>query len=496
METRYNWMMDMLSEQRSSGERQCKGEKKRWFITASVMIVIIVTSLAVNNSFKSKSIVSQKNSIFNSETTRSYLNMNNILDNEIAIPYLRRDIHEKISKFRCTASENNIQIWQDRLCIFQNTCYNKDTGYFYYFQPTQGNTKPVFYDSAKRMLFQFSENNDGAGFLSLSTGASASWAPIVTNESYPMKSYTRLRQLHTLMKYYFAEGNIGHGLWEDLGSISYSMDRMNVADRKLVIMHLGKISNSSLTQTYHQYAIPALTDNPMIEFEAYVASFNTKYICFDNLMVGGHLVALVNDKMKENHGREALFYNWRSKIIQYNGFDPKFIPKKHHIIITNKSNSLWTHSGAKRHRAIANLEQVEQFVRLTYPTISTEVVEWHKMAFNQQIEKLLSTTILITPCGGVSFIIPLLPHGAHAIVMDYYVNMNAFGFQPGQSGSMDAAFLNHIPHVRMQYYQVYGSEDYELDFPGATNTRESASIIVNMTRLQLLMDKALEEMEF
>ncbi|CAF4094287.1 unnamed protein product, partial [Adineta steineri] len=32
-------------------------------------------------------------------------------------------------------------------------------------------------------------------------------------------------------------------------------------------------------------------------------------------------------------------------------------------------------------------------------------------------------------------------------------------------------------------------------FPGATDAREASSIIVNMTRLQLLIDKALEEME-
>ncbi|CAF1140951.1 unnamed protein product [Adineta steineri] len=46
-----------------------------------------------------------------------------------------------------------------------------------------------------------------------------------------------------------------------------------------------------------------------------------------------------------------------------------------------------------------------------------------------------------------------------------------------------------------QYYQIYGKQDYEFDFPGATDAREASSIIVNMTRLQLLIDKALEEME-
>jgi hypothetical protein len=297
------------------------------------------------------------------------------------------------------------------------------------------------------------------------------------------------------MKTGFGSSSIAHGLWEDLGSISYSMERMNIFDRKLVIMHLNKMENTSLMRTYQQYVVRALTENPMVEFEDYVKNFSTKYVCFDNLIVGGQLSVFPKPKIKENHGREALFYNWRSKIIQYNGYNPNFLPKKHHIIITNKSQSMWTNPNAKRHRAIENLEEVEKFIRHTYPNISTEVIEWHTIPFDKQIEKLLTTTILITPCGSVSLILPMLPHGAHAIVMDYYVSVRAHGFEAGQSASMEGALLNHISHVRKQYYQIYGPHDYKFDFPGASDTREAASIIVNMTRLQLLIDKALEEME-
>jgi hypothetical protein len=345
------------------------------------------------------------------------------------------------------------------------------------------------------MLFHFGKSTWHTAFVSLASGVPTPWTPVIVNEAYPTKNFTRLHQLHSLMNTGFGASNIGHGLWEDLGSVSYSMERMNVVDRKLVIMLLDEMENTSLMHTYHQYVIGALTENPMVEFEVYVKSFNTKYVCFDNLIVGGQISVFPKPQIKENHGREALFYNWRSKIIQYNGYDPNFLPKKHHIIITNKSHSIRTHPDSKRHRAIENLEEVEKFIRHTYPNISTEVIEWHTIPFDKQIEKLLNTTILITPCGGVSLIIPMLPHGAHAIVMDYYVNVTAHGFQAGQSASMEGALLNHISHVRKQYYQIYGPQDYKFDYPGAFDAREAASIIVNMTRLQLLIDKALEEME-
>jgi hypothetical protein len=461
-------------------------------------IVLVTTLSAFNISFKSKLIgIRSGSSLSNPLENRSTLRFENITNfpDEITIPYFKRKDRQRFSKFHCTGAENDIATSDGRLCIFSNVCYHRDTRQFHYFRLSQSEKKPLFYDSSKGMLYQFSDKNDGTGFLSLSVGGGKSWAPIISVEPYPKENFTSLHQLHSLMQCRFADSNIGHGLWEDLGSISYSLDRMSVLDRKLVIMHFDPIPDSILFRSYTKHVIPALSEYPMMQLDPYARSFNTNYVCFDKLMVGGQLSVFPKPFVRENHGREALFYNWRSKMIQYNGFDPKFVPSHHRIIITNKSQSLWTRPGAKRHRSIVNMEEVEKFIRLTYPTITTEVIEWHTLSFRQQVEKLLSTTILITPCGGVSLILPLLPRGAHAIVMDYYVNTALHGFSVGQSGSMDGAFLNHISHVRMQYYQLYGVKDYEFDYPGASDAREGASVIVNTTRLRTLIDKALEEME-
>jgi hypothetical protein len=447
-------------------------------------LICIIFGAFINSSISKYSI---KSNLSNSK----YLIKSNI-NNEIRISYLNKNLNEHISKFRCSGSENDIDTWVDRLCVFSNLCYNRDVGHFYYFQ---SKLKPLFYDSSKGMIFQFKTNGYGNPFVSLSSRGGKPWSPIVINETYPTKNLIRLHQLHSLMNIDLGAGSIAHGIWEDIGSVYYSMERMNIIDENLIVMHFDKIPNTDLFGSYSEYVIPALTKKPVVQYKNYIESFNTTYVCFDNLILGGQLSVFPKALIKENHGRESLFYNWRSKIIQYNGFDPKFVPKTHHIIITNKSQSGWTHPGSKIHRAIVNLEEVEKFIRLNYPNISTEVVEWHKIPFNKQISKLLNTTILITPCGGVSLIIPMLPHGAHAIVMDYYVTISAHGFQSGQSGSMEGAFLNHIHHVRKQYYQIYGKQDYQFDFPGAHDTREQSSIIVNMTRLQLLIDKALQEME-
>ncbi|CAF4285186.1 unnamed protein product, partial [Rotaria sordida] len=41
---------------------------------------------------------------------------------------------------------------------------------------------------------------------------------------------TRLDRLHTLWTHALADSNIGHGLWEEFGSISYSIQRLNEFD--------------------------------------------------------------------------------------------------------------------------------------------------------------------------------------------------------------------------------------------------------------------------
>lgn len=473
-------MITIFSKKCQSSSAQSQRRMKWFFAIVWVVTTFVLMNLVIKNSLRSK---------------LTYLNKDTILNSEIAISYFQRDIRRKFSKFQCTGQENNIESWHDRLCIFRNICYNNDAHRFEYFRFSQKRIKPIFYDSSKGMLFQFSKHNDSYGFLSLTVGGGTPWTPVIVNETYPAKNIITLSHLHTLMRKRYADTAIGHALWEEFGSISYSMERLNIVDRKLVIMHLGAIPKTGLFRLYEQYIVPALTEYPLIEFETYIKSFNTKYVCFENLIVGGQLLVAVQSLIRENHGREALFYNWRSKIIRHNGFDPNFVPRRHHITITNKSFSIWATGGTTRHRAIVNLKEVEKFIRINYPTISTEVIEWHSIPFKKQIEKILSTTILITPCGGVSMLTPLLPHGAHAIIMDYYVTEEAHGFKRGQSASMDGALMNHFPHVRKQYYQVYGPQDYEFDFPGTNNTREHASTVINMTRLQLLIDKALEEME-
>lgn len=398
------------------------------------------------------------------------------------------------SRFRCTGDENNIDTWPERLCVFNNICYNMKLQQFEYYRRLRSPKYPLFYDSTRGMLSDFSIKRKGHGFLSITSRGNEPWTPVIVDQTYPSTNVTWLTNLHTLWRERFNDNNFGHRVWEDIGSIFYSLERMNVFDKHLVVMHVTPVSKNVNYQKFMHDVLSVLTSEELREYKSYLTSFKTNYICFRHFMAGGNLLLFHSSAVKENHGREKLLYDWRSKIITYHKFNPEYIPDQHQIVITNKSTSVWTKAPNGIHRAIANLQEVITFVKNTYPDIPTRVIEWHKMELAKQIELLLNTTILLSPAGGVAMIAPFLSYGSHAILMDYHVTKSSFGFVAGSSASMEGMLLNHFPHFKKDYYQVYGKQDYSFDFNGTSDTRNDASIIVNVTRLHLLIESAIEDM--
>jgi hypothetical protein len=406
-----------------------------------------------------------------------------------------RNKNERSSKFRCVGRENDIAAPWDRLCVFNDICYSVQENRFEFYPNPHTFLKPIFFDKAKGMLTQFSEKQDGQGFVTIThPRAKATWAPFVMNTTYPSVSVTRLTRLHALWKESVTDYNIGHMIWEDFGQLFYSMERMHEFDEEMVVMHATQIPQHPLFGKWQQHVMKVITPHPLVALKSYAQSFNTTHICFDRFIVGGPIFMFNTHEFPYvYHEVETLVDKWRSKIIQYHGFDPEYIPKTHLITITNKTESFGL-SGYGRRR-IYNLKEIVDFIKQAYPRIPVRVVEWHRVPFPEQIDILLRTTILITPQGGVAARVPFLPRGAHTIITDYYVDVPRNGNKAGESIDGLTYFHAHFPHVRKINYQVYGPQDYRWDYPGAHVTESDASIIIKTKRLALLLEKALEDME-
>jgi hypothetical protein len=159
-----------------------------------------------------------------------------------------------------------------------------------------------------------------------------------------------------------------------------------------------------------------------------------------------------------NAGVEAALAAYRHAVLRAAGLDPSAPrPARHRILLLRKGPSATDGAGGAR-RAIANLDAAAAWLGEAFPSLAARgdvaVFEPHTLSWRAQLAALQAATVLVTPCGGASTVLPFLPAGAAAIVADYPdPPTNA-------SVSMEAALWAHVPHVRVLYYQMRGPDDW------------------------------------
>ena len=115
------------------------------------------------------------------------------------------------------------------------------------------------------------------------------------------------------------------------------------------------------------------------------------------------------------------------------------------------------------------------------------------LSMAEQFRLLSETTVAVSPCGGVSMILPFLPQGAYAVLLNYMLGAGEpqrHGECEGCSWTMEAELWRHVRHVHKMYYQVFGDDDFAKGVPG-----RDAALRVDPQRLGGLVQAALHEME-
>jgi hypothetical protein len=408
----------------------------------------------------------------------------------INIPYYADG--NQYSNFRCVGDNNDATNFESRSCVWVNVCYDTKQNNFYYYQRAK---RPVLFDKNIGPIYTFKPN--GKGFVTLNRklfGLHPFGLDVVIQKPPDESSVHRLKDIHVVWRHSAQEHNFGHLVFEDFANIYHSFLRLGTNRENAVLMHKTGIPTDNSFKRIEADFRPAITPVPSVSLEPYLKSFGKQYVCFDYLQASSPVMPYDPISHTWNHGKEDLFYTFRNAIIAAHGLNPEAIPTSHKIIITKKLRS-----NLSRKRNIANLDAIAVFLQNKYPTIPVEIVEWDLLSAKEQIMKALGCTILITPCGGVSFILPFLPHGAHAIVMDYFsgpkVNDEWRGISSNQSVSMEGSYWNHYWHFKALYYQVFEPSDYKWDTQDKTNYRQQTSVVIKESRIATLVDTALEQME-
>ncbi|KAI9340408.1 hypothetical protein DFJ73DRAFT_762619 [Zopfochytrium polystomum] len=420
----------------------------------------------------------------------------------------------RFSHFRCFGDENSVEGYTERGCSFENVCYNLESRTIQFYRRPGIPPRPVLFDAVKGERYQFED--EGHGFVNLQLWES--FGPIMVDNICPAAatpdSTLVLTQPHFLWSNWARDDNLGHVLWEEISTIWYTMIRLNAFDPKVVAMHglANDLPDRPLANKFRKAFFPAVLDTDPVSIHSYMRGlaeerlFNGSSpapitdICFDQLMAGGNMQRFVQRNFWHNQGHEPLFYGLRGRIIDRFNLT-ETVPTSHRILVTNKTNSMYHDDPAlTNHRGLHNLPEVIDAIKARYPSVPLQVVQWDTLSVRDQISLLLSSTLVVTPPGGVSMLLPFLPEGAHAIIFDYLEKEDNWfvGSLAGRSISMEAPFWNHWPHFKKSYYQVFSKEQMISDDPRRTldevSWRDEASIVVNIDKILGMVDAAFEEM--
>jgi hypothetical protein len=399
------------------------------------------------------------------------------------------------SSYQCLGKQNIIDEKSGRSCLFKNLCYDRQTNDYIYFQQYKIS---VFYDRRKGPLFTFSnDQNDFIQMTALFYGHVQSFSPVIKYKAIPVQDVTKVRNLHVLWSRWSTTYNLGHLIYEELGSAYFAMKRFGIYNK--TSCQLLDFREKVIDKLYNKIVKAfgqSISSNPVKFQGEYYSEFSTRYICFDELLVAGASRFFLSAEDNMNGGYEPLLYEFRNDVLRSFNLDPFTIPSKHKIIIIQKShiqNKRQSIDTRTLSREIFNVDEVYEFIRNRWKNIVVDIISPQDYTIEKQLQMMLEATIVITPCGGISMLLPFLPHNSHAIIMDYYgEDVNWMNTQQGESSSMEVSFWNLWPHFVKQYYQIMEKEaDIVPDFIGSKNTRDGYSVKINLERIEFMINVAL-----
>ncbi|KAJ3334792.1 hypothetical protein HDU91_002524 [Kappamyces sp. JEL0680] len=259
---------------------------------------------------------------------------------------------------------------------------------------------------------------------------------------------------------------------------------------------LGHRGNQRYRQLLDYFA-GAVSSRPVEDLKVFFhrqGSADTDLVCMKHVVVASATVAFLGSHLEMLMGMEPIFFQYRSDIMTLHGLDPYAAPVFHQIVLMKKSTSQHsTDTKPRRHfRDIANFDALERGIREKYPSHKVIVLDPTIVTLQEQLAIISKTGILVTPPGGISMLIPFLPPGAHAIILDYWGSDDRLvNTRYGESVSMEASLWNVFPHVTKQYYQIMDASDIQPDFEGATNTRDDFSVVVDLNRIVFMVNQAM-----
>jgi hypothetical protein len=309
-------------------------------------------------------------------------------------------------------------------------------------------------------------------FLNLRTNGNPEdaqyWAPKKIMDSIPQNSFVPRKNPSkpdiTILYHPHYPSNLGHIIGDDLFPLFNMMSSFGVLvnDAQLIISRscdtIFKNNQKKIELCYHfmNMLIPGLSNKPFLA--ATQPDFGEKLgvqsdiICFENVITGI-------------------------------GLNSAHTPKKHRITVSIKNGK----------RGLANYKELISHLKLHFPNVEIDAIELRSLgSWKNELKYLQDTSVLITPCGGVSMSAMFLPHNSALIIVDY------FNVKKNEAVGMEDRLWSNLGYIR-PYHYPFVKEEVVLDPKYNRNEyqdmRDYGQVNVNLQRMTTIVQSALRHVE-
>lgn len=428
----------------------------------------------------------------------------------------------RFSSFDCVGDMSTVKPRANRACVFRDVCLQPSTREFHFFRDPNATRAPVVFDQRYGHVFGFrhSARRGSEDLLGLNKHVRykrhVRWSPVGVDGALPSGARW-LRRVH-LLSAPFVPTNLGHLAWEEAFPLLLAMAQLGVYAEEAVVVRTHACdeavagadapspSEARLCRKFvNGFMRPLQGGEAAAEASSRSAELTTlsslaaehagsPYVCFERLVGGGYFEMF---NSPDHAGKEPFLALYRHRVLRYHGLVPSRPPP---LPPPTRHSTLLVHKEGKR--GIANHAAVLAFLQAgcdgQCPGLGARSVEFSAMSVREQLALVSSATLAISPPGGVSMILPFLPEGAHAILVNYRLSAkdNRVRTHAGQlkacascSWTMETELWRHVRWVRKLPYQVWESSD----FAGGRVGRDSA-VQLKLPRLAYLVRVALDAM--
>lgn len=277
------------------------------------------------------------------------------------------------------------------------------------------------------------------------------------------------------------DANLGHLLWEDsyaAWALAQAIPSFAASPRMVLRQSCGEFhadsqSAAARCRRLHAAFGKALSPHPPVGLKELGGRLGTASgeVCFRQLVAGTTPFGIIHHKGSTAHA--VLVPQFRCALLTAHGLScglgrAAAIQQGRatiHIIVTRKASGV---HGPER--GICNPEEAAGWLRDAFdsgshqpeaaygPLVRVRVIEWTSLgSVEAELKELSETSVVVSPCGGVSMMLGFLPAGAHAVISDYWSPGPAarpWDASSGSSEAMEGHVWALLPTLTVTRYEI------------------------------------------